>query len=125
MRCVIPNKFLKGEVRIPVSFSRPMPSFTGKEQLKLLRGSELVGTITNLDSDWPWMGGQIQLTPSAEPYKHIWEFWTIEGNREKDPPFEIPEDIDQNWFIEDEHGKKIQIEFPAVHNDGTAWWREY
>ncbi len=94
-------------------------------QLKLVRGTELVGTITNLDSDWPWMGGQIKLTPAAQPYKHFWDFWTIEGNREKEPPFDIPEDIDENWYIEDEKGVRLHIEFPAVHNDGTVWWREY
>jgi hypothetical protein len=104
---------------------RPMPSFTGKEQLKLFRSSELVGTITNLDSDWPWMRGQIQLSPAAAPYKHIWEFWTTEGNREKEPPFEIPEDISENWFVENEEGERTQIEFPAVHNDGAVWWRNY
>lgn len=96
-----------------------------KPKLKLFRGTELVGTITNLDSDWPWIGGQIELTSAAEQYKHIWEFWTVEGNREKVPPFEVPEDIDENWFIEDEQGGRIQIEFPAIHADGAVWWREY
>ncbi len=108
-----------------MSVSRPMPSFTGKEQLRLFRGSELVGTITNLDSDFPWMGGLIQLTPAADPYRHIWEFWTTECNRENDPPFDIPEDIDENWFIEDGEGERTQIEFPAIHSDGSAWWREF
>lgn len=96
-----------------------------KAKLKLFRGSELVGTISNLDSDWPWMGGQVHLTSAAEPYKHIWEFWTIEGNREKDPPFEIPGDIDENWFIEDEGGERTRIEFPVIHANGIAWWRAY
>jgi hypothetical protein len=102
-----------------------MPSFTGNERLKLFRGKELVGTITDLDSDWPWMGGQIELTEAARAYQHFWAFWTIEGNREKEPPFEVPEDLDENWFVEDEAGHRTQIEFPAVHGDGTVWWREY
>lgn len=107
------------------SVSRPMPLFTGKECLRLFRGNEAIGKITNLDSDYPWMGGKIELTVAADKYKNLWEFWTIEGNREKEPPFDIPEDIDEDWFIEDEQGNRTQIEFPAVHADGEVWWREY
>lgn len=105
--------------------SRPSPEFTGKEVLKLLRGNELIGTITNLDSDWPLHEGDIQLTESAAPYKHIWEFWTIEGNRAVEPPFDVPEDLDENWFIEDPTGERTQVDFPAVYSDGTVIWQIY
>lgn len=108
-----------------MSAFRPMPTFTGNEELKLFRGSILIGTITKLDSDWPLMGGQIELTLAAQPYLHIWQFWTNEDNREKEPPFEIPEDIEENWFTEDEHGNRNQVNFPAVHDDGEVWWRPY
>lgn len=104
---------------------RPMPSFTGKEELKVFRGETLIGTVTDLDSDWPWMIGRISLTDAAKSYAHFWEFWTTEDNIEKEPPFEVPEDLEENWFVEDEQGERTQVCFPAVHDDGFVWWRNY
>lgn len=104
---------------------RPMPVFTGKEVLKLFRYDELMGTITNLDSDWPWMIGIIALEPAADSFKPLWEFWTAEDNFGEDPPFEVDEDLEEGWFVEKEDGERIHICFPAVHSDGEVWWRDY
>lgn len=84
--------------------TRPSENFTGKEPLKLFRGEELIGTITNTELDWPLHEGKIELSPAVDVYRPLWEFWTIEGNRAFDPPFEIPDDIDENWFIESPAG---------------------
>ena len=103
---------------------RPMPEFTGKEVLKLFRYDVFMGTITDLDSDWPWMMGQIELTPAAETYKPLWYFWTSEDNFGKEPPFEIPEDYDKGWAIVNEDGLREELDFlPAVHEDGEIGWR--
>jgi hypothetical protein len=104
---------------------RPMPVFTGKERLKLLRYDEFMGTITNLDSDWPWMIGMIQLEPTALTFKPLWDFWTTDDNFGEQPPFEMPKDFEEGWFIELENGELDHICFPAVHSDGEIWWRGY
>ncbi|MBX9721063.1 MAG: hypothetical protein K2X81_06700 [Candidatus Obscuribacterales bacterium] len=102
-----------------------MAIVTENKCLKLFRRDKLIGEISNRYSDFPWQCGHIELTKAADPYRKIWEFWTTEGNREIEPPFEIPENIEEDWFIEDDKGNRTRIEFPAVHSDGEVSWCEY
>ncbi len=102
----------------------PTLQFTKNTVLRLFHGTDLIGTVTNLDIDWPWYGGQVKLTEAAKPFAHIWEFYTTEGNRQVDPPFEIPDTVYQNWFVEDESGQRLALDdLPAVHTDGSIWWQ--
>jgi hypothetical protein len=102
---------------------RPKLTYTGKVPLKLYHGDKLIGTVTDLDSDYPWYGGKIQLTDAAKEFAHIWEFFTSEGGREKEPPFEIADEVYENWSIVDEKGLRVAIfDLPAVHSDGEVWW---
>ncbi|MCW3098219.1 MAG: hypothetical protein JWL77_3837 [Chthonomonadaceae bacterium] len=89
--------------------------------MKLYHKELLLGEITDVGTDQPWMMGSIQFTPQAATYQDFFAFMTDESNAMEEPPFS--EDLLENWFIEDELGKKQEIEFPAVHEDNTIEWR--
>lgn len=102
---------------------RPEFTYTREGILKLYHGERLIGTVTELEMDWPWYGGKIQLTDAAKEFAHIWKFLTSEESQMSDPPFEIPDAVYENWFIEDEAGARQEIfDLPAVHSDGEVWW---
>ena len=101
------------------------PQHAKHETLKLYHCDKLIGIVTDPELDWPWYGGKIQLTEAAKPFVRIWEFFAIEKNRQFDPPFEIPESLEENWFVEDVSGKRLALDdLPAVHpEEGTVWWQ--
>jgi hypothetical protein len=103
---------------------RPMPTFTGKEVYKLYHESVLIGVITNLDSDWPWMNGDIKLNPAAEPYKEFFEVITRDYSESEESAAEpvIDEKYLENWVVEDDKGVKHSIIYPGVR-EGRIGWR--
>jgi ribA/ribD-fused uncharacterized protein len=89
--------------------------------LKLFHNDLLLAYITDVGSDQPWMFGAVLLTPQAAEYMDFFSFMTDESKVLEEPPF--AEDLDENWFIEDAGGKRQAIDFPAVHEDNTIYWR--
>jgi len=105
-----------------MSAFRPMPTFTGKERLELWRGDTLIGVITNLDSDWPWMIGDIDLTPAAEEYKKIWHFFETQDESEE-PDWDLDE-IDTDWHVRFPDGDRQDVFLPMVDSQNEIWWRD-
>jgi hypothetical protein len=97
-------------------------NFTGKEVRKLYHGDKLIGVVRNLELDWPNIIGKIELAPAAEEYKQTWAYFVEHGGIVDDPPFAMPENIFDDWFVEDEEGTRKPTELPAVHADGLVWF---
>ena len=90
--------------------------------MKLYHHDRLLGEISGPGVDGRWMVGGIALLPDAEPYLSFFEFMTNEDQGWIDPPFS--EDLldEENWFVE-ENGQMQGISVPAIHSDGTIYWR--
>jgi hypothetical protein len=82
-----------------------------------------LGELTNVEGDFPWMFGKLTPTSAAVPFWNFFRWMVDEENVSKEPPFEEALLDEDNWFIEDESGKKVSISMPAVHEDGLIAWR--
>jgi hypothetical protein len=89
--------------------------------LKLYHNELLLGDISGVDTDQPWMIGSVHLTRQAVEYEYFFSFVTDESKSTDEPPFD--ESLLENWYVEDESGNRREIEFPAVHEDKTIYWR--
>jgi hypothetical protein len=91
--------------------------------LKLYHESKLVGLISNpADNDRNWKSGDVALTPEGEKYKPLFAYLTTDDD-EKDPNQKFEDAMYDNWFIEDEHGVRLETIIPAIHSNGDIYWR--
>lgn len=90
--------------------------------LKLFHSGELIGTITDELADGLAVIGQIQLTPAAQRFRKVFEFFADEerGDNE-DPPF--PDELLYSWYIELVSGEREEISIPNIYPDGLICWR--
>jgi hypothetical protein len=82
-----------------------------------------LGAITEVTGDFPWMYGKLIPSAEAAPFQDFFQWMVDEDNASKEPPFEEKFLNEDNWFIEDEGGKRVGISMPAVHEDGLVAWR--
>lgn len=91
-------------------------------KLKLFHKDKLIGTIENPMSDESAFVGDITLTQAADDYKELFAFFNDDEKRwAAEPPFS-PEWL-SNWFVEEENGKRKEIEVPVINAEGEIWWR--
>ncbi len=89
---------------------------------KLYRYDTLIGIISDIGHDWPWLIGSIELTQAFEPFREEFRLLTDEENENR---FDhVTEEQMTNWFLVDPDGNKEQIFMPAIYDDdNTVWWR--
>jgi hypothetical protein len=95
----------------------------------LYHGDKLIGIITNITVEdmFQW-SGDIELTSAASACQPMFDYFNDEKNqREPEEPDESPCPFDESllddWFIEDENGKR-EVSFPVVTPEGEVFWRD-
>jgi len=92
--------------------------------LKLYRGTDVVGIITEPQQAGPDFSAKLELTPAASKWKALFDY--IMGPKEPgaDPPVEL--NIWEDWYIEDENGVMRPIHPPGLPKDAKfimwRWW---
>ncbi|CAN5119996.1 hypothetical protein BH11CYA1_BH11CYA1_49360 [soil metagenome] len=81
--------------------------------LKLYRGSDVLGIVTNPEQDGPQVTAILELTDASANYKDLLDYMMSVKEDGEDPPVEL--NIWEDWFIEDEHGDKTAIFAPAIY----------
>ncbi len=84
--------------------------------LKLYHGAVLIGTVSKITpEDHHEMSGDIELTPDAANYQHIFSYLlSNDGLTDgSEPPFE--ESYFDNWALEDESGNKQSVILEDVY----------
>lgn len=90
--------------------------------LKLYYRDTLTGTIKNERPDELAMVREIDFTPAAAHYKHLFAFFNDPHKRMyQSPPFS--EELIENWFVEDASGSRTEIFTPALSEINEIWWR--
>ncbi len=92
--------------------------------LKLYRGADVVGIVTDPEQDGPQITAALELTPVAGDYKELFDYMMSVTRDSPDPPSAL--NIFEDWFIEDESGVKRGIFLPAIRPDAKfiSWrWR--
>jgi len=95
---------------------------------KIFHRDALVGTITNITVEdmFQW-SGDIELTDAAQKFQVMYDYFNDEDRREDpntaDDPLPFDEAFLDDWFIEDENGKR-EIGFPVVSDEGEVFWRD-
>ena len=87
---------------------------------KLYYQDRLIGEISNIDMDWPWLIADLATTEAFEEFREGFAFLTNEDNEERFNG-ERPIDLD-NWFIADEQDNRVEV-YLAIHNGDEIWWR--
>jgi hypothetical protein len=95
--------------------------------MKLYHGETLIGTIRRAAPSGMELGGQIELTPIAEKYSELFAF-IVDKKRERsmEPPF--PEEMLENWFVENDEGVREEIGLPGIYKEADRteiYWRYY
>ena len=96
------------------------------DTLKLYRGSDIVGVVTNPEQEGPEIIAALEFTAAAAKYRELLEYTMSEKDATQDPPPEF--NFFEDWFIEDENGVKKPISIPAIYDGGTnlSWrWKRY
>ena len=90
--------------------------------LKLYRGSDVIGIVTEPAQDGPETVAALELTAAAANYKELLDYVMSVKKEDEDPPAELH--VFDDWFIEDEHGVKRGIFSPAIRPDAKfISWR--
>jgi hypothetical protein len=99
--------------------AKPEPAVKG---LALYFRDTLVGTITDVSGDFPWMDGRFHTANPSPVLIELMRWMTAEEAIGQEPPF--AEDLldGNNWQIVD--GNEVRgIIVPGLHTDGTVCWR--
>lgn len=92
--------------------------------MKLIFQRQVLGEISEVGSDQPWVIGSFHPAPSAKAFQEFFAWMVDEDNSTLDePPFDPGWLSKEYWFIEDETGSRRPICVPAIHEDGQIWWR--
>lgn len=92
--------------------------------LKLYRGADVVGIVTNPEQEGPQITAVLELTPAAANHKDVLNYMMSVTRDSPDPPLAL--NIFEDWFIEDDKGVKRGIFLPAIRSDAKyiSWrWR--
>ena len=90
--------------------------------LKLYRGSDVIGIVTEPAQDGPQTIAALELTAAAVNHKELLNYMMTVTRDSPDPPVEL--NIFEDWFIEDENGVKRGIFLPAIRPDAKfISWR--
>jgi hypothetical protein len=72
--------------------------------LKLYRGSDIVGIITNPIQEGPETIAGLKFTEAASKWKELFQYMINDIDTTQDPPSEL--NVFEDWYIEDENGNK-------------------
>lgn len=90
--------------------------------LKLFHKDKLIGTIENPIPDELAHVGDITLTPNAVGYEELFAFFNDDEKRwSVEPPFK--QELLDDWIVEDEQGKRTEVDVPVINQSGGIWWR--
>ncbi len=92
--------------------------------IKLYRGADVVGIVTNPEQEGPQITAALELTPAAANHKDVLNYMMSVTRNSPDPPVAL--NIFEDWFIEDDSGVKRGISLPAIRSDAKfiSWrWR--
>ena len=92
--------------------------------LKLYRGADVVGIVTEPEQEGPQITAVLELTPAAANHKELLDYIMSVKEDDQDPPVSL--NLWEDWFIEDEDGVKRGIFAPAIRSDAKfiSWrWR--
>lgn len=83
-----------------------------------------VGSIVDVEADFPWMVGRIELTDAGQRFVPFLLSLTDES-REQTDEHDFPGQwrVESHWHVTDEGGNLRGISFPALHDDMTIYWR--
>lgn len=93
--------------------------------MQLYHGSILLGDITEVYGEFPWMHGSFSPSKDFASYSALFQYLTDENsNWEGPPPFGDDDDPfdDKTWHVK-ENGEVRGIFVPAILSDGTISWR--
>lgn len=90
--------------------------------IELYYRDTLIGTIKNQVPDELAMVGEIDFTPAAADYNHVFDLVNDPQKRIYESPH-LSEELIENWFIEDAFGNRAEILTPAVNEKNEIWWR--
>ncbi|MBP6747911.1 hypothetical protein KA344_21965 [bacterium] len=94
------------------------------KSLKLYRGADVIGIVTDPAQEGPQITADLKLTPAAANHKELLDYMMSKKVRGQDPPESL--NLWEDWFIEDENGVKRGIFAPAIYPDAKfiSWrWR--
>jgi hypothetical protein len=86
--------------------------------MKLLHRTNLIGLIKNVGSAEMGLVHNIELLPTAEAFKPLFDFLIDQECNHQEPPFS--EEILEGWSVEDEAGVDRPIFTPAIDNNYTT-----
>jgi len=90
--------------------------------LKLYRGADVIGIVTDPDQEGPQTIAILELTAAAANHRELLDYIMSAKKPGEDPPEALK--IFDDWFIEDEHGVKKGIFSPAIRSDAKfISWR--
>lgn len=90
--------------------------------LKLYRGADLIGIVTDPEQDGPEIIAALEFTAAAVKHKVLLEYIMSDIDATQDPPAEL--NIFDDWFIEDENGVSRPIFMPTIYDGGSNLsWR--
>lgn len=90
---------------------------------KLYHNDTLIGLISNITPEDNFeSSGNIELTNEFERYRPVFDY-LLANDGQTDGPQPFGDDYFDNWFLEDEEGKRTLIGIPAIEN-GEAIWRD-
>ncbi|MFA6209619.1 MAG: hypothetical protein WCT03_12590 [Candidatus Obscuribacterales bacterium] len=92
--------------------------------LKLYRGIDLIGIVTDPEQEGPQIIAALELTPAAAKHKELLDYIMSVKKPGEDPPESL--NIWEEWVIEDENGVMRGIGCPAIRPGGKfiSWrWR--
>ena len=93
--------------------------------LKLYRGADFLGIVTNPEQEGPQITGILELTAAAAKHKELLDYIMSEKESGEDPPVSL--NLWEDWFIEDQNAVKKPIFAPAIYPGGkyVSWrWKQ-
>jgi hypothetical protein len=88
--------------------------------LKLYRGADMIGTLTDIAQDGPEFLAALELTPAAANHKELLDYIMSTDKGDEDPPEALK--LFEDWFMETEDGIMRDIFAPGIH-PGAKWLR--
>ncbi len=81
--------------------------------LKLYRGADVIGIVTDPEQEGPQTTAGLELTPAAADHQEVIDYILSKKEPGQDPPESL--NLWEDWFIEDENGEKKAIHPPAIY----------
>jgi hypothetical protein len=81
--------------------------------LKLYRGADVIGIVTDPEQEGPQITADLELTAAAVNHQEVIDYILSKKEPGQDPPESL--NLWEGWFIEDENGEKKAIQPPAIY----------